>query len=79
MAGSGNLTVRLEEPENCGFLRKYRQYGNKERNTVCQPIDNFTLFCSKFPEEKPTDEHYWSNQINTWKVKQNPYYTVSRI
>ena len=64
LADSGNLTTRLEELESCGFLRKYRQYGMKERNAVYQLIDNFTLFYYKFLEEKPTDEHYWSNQIN---------------
>ena len=68
LADSGNLSVRLEELESCGFLRKYRQYGNKERNAVYQLVDNFTLFYYKFMEEKPTDEHYWSNQINTPKI-----------
>ena len=67
-ADSGNFTMRLEELENCGFLRKYRQYGMKERNAVYQLIDNFTLFYYKFLEEKPTDEHFWSNQINTPRV-----------
>ena len=65
---SGNFTVRLEELENCGFIRKYRQYGMKERNAVYQLIDNFTLFYFKFLEQRPTDEHFWSNQINTPQV-----------
>ena len=68
LTDSGNFTVRLEELESCGFLRKYRQYGMKERNAVYQLIDNFTLFYYKFLEQKPTDEHYWSNQINMPKV-----------
>ncbi|MBR1812460.1 MAG: hypothetical protein IJ773_01415 [Lachnospiraceae bacterium] len=65
---SGNFTARLEELESCGFLRKYHQYGMKERNACYQLIDNFTLFYYKFLEEKPTDEHFWSNQTNTPKV-----------
>jgi len=68
MADSGNFTIRLEELESCGFLRKYRQFGMKERNAVYQLIDNFTLFYYKFLEEKPTDEHFWSNQVNMPKV-----------
>ncbi len=68
MADSGNFTTRLEELESCGFLRKYRQYGMKERHAVYQLIDNFTLFYYKFLENKPTDEHFWSNQINTPQV-----------
>ncbi|MCR4909429.1 MAG: AAA family ATPase [Lachnospiraceae bacterium] len=67
-ADSGNFTTRLEELESCGFLRKYRRYGMKERNTVYQLIDNFTLFYYKFLDARPTDEHYWSNQINTPQV-----------
>ena len=64
LVDSGNFTIRLEELESCGFLRKYQQYGMKERGSVYQLVDNFTLFYFKFLEEKPTDEHYWSNQIN---------------
>ena len=62
---SGNITTRLEELESCGFLRKYHQYGMKERNAVYQLMDHYTLFYYKFLEDKPDDEHYWSNQINT--------------
>ena len=65
---SGGFSIRLEELESCGFLRKYYQYGKKERNAVYQLIDNFTLFYYKFLEKKPTDEHFWSNQINTTQV-----------
>ena len=62
---SGNMTTRLEELESCGFLRKYRQYGMKERNAVYQLMDHYTLFYYKFLEDKPDDEHYWSNQLST--------------
>ena len=68
MADSGNFTLRLEELESCGFLRKYHQFGMKERNARYQLIDNFTLFYYKFLEQRPTDEHYWSNQINMPQV-----------
>ncbi|MBQ7183506.1 MAG: ATP-binding protein [Clostridia bacterium] len=67
-ADSGNFTTRLEELESCGFLRKYRRYGMRERNAVYQLIDCFTLFYYKFLEQKPTDEHYWSNQVNMPQV-----------
>ncbi len=64
LADSGNFTIKLEELESCGFIRKYHQFGMKERNAVYQLIDNYTLFYYKFLENKPSDEHYWSNQIN---------------
>ena len=65
MADAGNFSIRLEELESCGFIRKYYQYKMKERNALYQLIDNFTLFYYKFLENRPTDEHFWSNQINT--------------
>ncbi len=67
-ADSGNFTTRLDELESCGFIRKYSEYGKKQRNSVYQLMDNFTLFYFKFLEKKPTDEHFWSNQINTSAV-----------
>ena len=37
----------------------------KKKNAVYQLIDCFTLFYYRFLEKSPTDEHFWSNQINT--------------
>jgi hypothetical protein len=31
-------------------------------------MDCFTLFCFKFLKDSPTDEHFWSNQVNTPSV-----------
>ncbi|MBQ9328525.1 MAG: ATP-binding protein [Solobacterium sp.] len=68
LADSGNFTTKLEELESCGFIRRYQRYGMKERQAIFQLIDNFTLFYYKFLENKPTDEHFWTNQINTPSV-----------
>jgi hypothetical protein len=70
---SGNLTMRLDELESCGFIRKYHQFGMKERNALYQLIDNYTLFyylCIK--KNAFSDEHYWANTFtstshNAWK------------
>ena len=62
---SGDLTVKLEELESCGFIRKYNSFGMKKKNAVYQLIDNFTLFYHQFMSNEPNDEHFWSNQINT--------------
>ncbi len=62
---SGDLTVKLEELESCGFIRKYYSYGMKKKNAVYQLIDNFTLFYYQFMSDEPSDEHFWSNQVNT--------------
>ena len=37
----------------------------KKKNAVYQLMDCFTLFHFKFLKDAPTDEHFWSNQINT--------------
>lgn len=62
---SGNLTRKLEDLENCDFIRSYTCFGKKKRDTVYQLLDNFTLFHFKFLAKRPTDERYWSNQVNT--------------
>ncbi|MGN0907966.1 MAG: ATP-binding protein [Bullifex sp.] len=62
---SGDLSVKLEELESCGFIRKYHAFGLKTKNALYQLIDNFTLFHYSFLEDYPTDECFWSDQINT--------------
>lgn len=65
ISNSGNLTTKLEELESCGFIRRYYAFGMKKKNAVYQLMDCFTLFHFKFLRDAPTDEHFWSNQINT--------------
>lgn len=65
---SGDLTNKLEELESCGFIRKYYAFGAKKKNALFQLMDNFTLFHYRFLQNKPSDEHFWSNQINTPEV-----------
>lgn len=65
LSNSGDLTGKLEELESCGFIRKYYAFGMKKKNAVYQLIDCFTLFHFKFLHDEPTDEHFWTNQINT--------------
>ena len=62
---SGTLTKHLKELESCGFIRKYRAYGKKNRDSLYQLIDNFTLFHRKFLQDTDYDEHYWSHMLNT--------------
>ncbi len=62
---SGDLTSKLEELESCGFIRKYCAFGMKKKNAIYQLMDCFTLFHFRFLKDSPTDEHFWSNQINT--------------
>lgn len=64
ISNSGDLTMKLEELESCGFIRKYYAFGMKKKHAVYQLMDCFTLFYFQFLQSEPTDEHFWTNQIN---------------
>jgi len=61
---SGDLTKKLDELESCGFIRKYKAFGNNAKNAVYQLIDCFTLFYLKFLKNSKADTNFWSNRIN---------------
>jgi AAA+ ATPase superfamily predicted ATPase len=64
LPNGGGLTKTLEELEMCGFIRKYRAFGKKERKSLFQLTDFFTLFYFNFmSDNKFNDEHYWTNFI----------------
>lgn len=65
LTNSGDLTKKLEELESCGFIRKYPAFGKKKKDAVYQLMDPFTLFWYHFMKDKPDDENFWTNQINT--------------
>jgi predicted AAA+ superfamily ATPase len=58
IADGGGTTRALRELELCGFIRKYRAYSKKNRESVYQLIDPFTLFYFNHIEGA-TDIHYW--------------------
>ena len=62
---SGDLSRKLDELESCGFIRRYTVSGKRKKGSIYQLIDFFTLFYYTFMTERPTEEHFWSNQINT--------------
>ena len=65
LTNSGDITVKLDELEKCGFIRKYYAFGMKKKNAVYQLVDNFALFYYMFMADGQTDEHFWTNRINT--------------
>lgn len=60
------FTQTLEALEKCGFIRRYSAYGKKQRNSLYQLIDSFSLFHLRFiaPEANP-DPHAWSTGISS--------------
>lgn len=72
LTDSGALTRKLMELESCGFVRRYRAYGKKERGALYQLVDNYTLFYYKFLAHGAEDEHCWENSadsgsLNAWR------------
>lgn len=69
IASSGDLTKKLTELENCGFIRKYVPFGYKQKNSIYQLIDNFTLFYYKFMRNDAQNENYWKEKSNSPEVR----------
>jgi len=65
LAANGNLSKKLEELENCGFVRRYHEFGKKNMGAIIQLIDNYTLFYFKFLENPPTDPKFWEKSIDS--------------
>lgn len=58
MSDGGGLTRRMEELEQCGFIRKYLPISG--RTHIYQLVDFFTLFYLQFGGEKETfDRNMW--------------------
>ncbi len=72
IAATGRLSEALETLEASGFIRSYRSYGAKKKNTIYQLTDPFTLFHFRFLDPSPTDERFWSSTVSspaqaTWR------------
>lgn len=66
----GDFSDKIDELEECGFVRKYTPFGKKSRGTLIQLIDNFTLFYHKFLNPFPTDPHFFSDSLESgsWRA-----------
>lgn len=58
---NGRFGERLQELEQCGFIRKYAPPGKVTRDAVYQLIDNFTLFYFKFIQGQNASANEWSH------------------
>ena len=57
------LTKALNELEQCGFIRKYKNYMKEKNGVYFQLIDPFMMFCYKFIQNREYDS--WMSYINT--------------
>ena len=65
IAATGKLSEALETLEASGFIRSYRSYGAKKKNTIYQLTDPFTLFHFRFLDTPSSDEHFWSSTLTS--------------
>ncbi len=65
IAATGKLSETLETLEASGFIRSYRSYGSKKKNTIYQLTDPFSLFHFRFLETPSSDEHFWSSTTSS--------------
>jgi len=72
LSNGGGLTRILKELEESNFIRKYRSFGKKEKDSLYQLTDLYSLFYLNFiKKSSPDDEYFWINALesplfNTW-------------
>ena len=72
LSDNGMLTQILQNLEYSGFIRAYKGYGKKVRNTVFQLTDHYSIFYFKFLKRyNENDPAFWTHSIgkplyNTW-------------
>jgi hypothetical protein len=76
----GTLTTLLEELEESGFIRKYVPFGKKERNSLYQLCDFFSLFHVKFIKgQKRFEKNHWKKMIDHPKVRAWSGYAFEQV
>jgi hypothetical protein len=62
LSNGGGLTRILNELEESTFIRYYQPFGKKEKFTLYQLIDPYSLFYLNFIQKvSPDDENFWIN------------------
>ena len=63
---NGRFTKALDELRNCGFVRRFEFPGRRERESVWQLIDNYTLFHFQFESaNRKGNPHFWSDSLES--------------
>jgi AAA+ ATPase superfamily predicted ATPase len=80
LTSGGGLTKVLFELENCGFIRQYQTYNNKNTNALYQLADFYTLFYFQFIKNQPiNDENYWLHTIDSPKHRAWSGFAFERV
>lgn len=76
-SSGGYLSKMLENLRNCDFLRYYNVRDRKinVNNGIYQLVDFYVFFYNDFCRRGTTDEHFWTNSLNT--PTQNNWYGLA--
>ena len=67
---AGSTTRLLKELEESGFIRKYAPFGKKQRNSLYQLVDFYSLFYLKFRKgSNAVDQDNWLAYIDSPKYR----------
>jgi len=66
ITNGGNLTSLLKELEESSFIRRYRSFGKKGRDSLYQLVDMYSLFYLRFIQgTSPDDDNFWLNMVDS--------------
>jgi hypothetical protein len=76
----GGLSKTLEELEQCGFIRKYNAFDKRNKYSLYQLVDFYTLFYLNFiRHNKYGDEHFWTNFVDNAKHRAWSGYAFEQV
>lgn len=66
VSDNGAFTVALRDLSDCDFIRQYSSIGKRERGSLYQLTDLFSLFYLRYVKSyKGQDEHHWQNMLDS--------------
>lgn len=80
LPNAGSTTRLLDELEESGFIRKYQPFGKKQRNSLYQLVDFYSLFYLKFIANTQANENNaWLNLLDTPKYRAWSGYAYEQV
>jgi hypothetical protein len=80
MPNGGGTTRILRELEESHFIRKYRAFGKKDKNSIYQLTDFYSLFYLRWIKGvSPSENNYWVGQLDTPKQNIWAGYAFERV
>lgn len=80
LSNGGGMTELLRELEESGFIRQYRPYSHKSRNSLYQLVDFYTLFYLRFIKETQIlDGNNWISAVDNPKHRAWSGYAFEQV